>query len=71
MNADFLEGEIAIYRPDMQLPAVDMIIICLVDGIESITGSLSAVSQARICGITELLEEMKVWKREDLVQERL
>ena len=71
MNADFLEGEIAIYRPDMQLPAVDMIIICLVDGIESITGSLSAVSQARICSITELLEEMKVWKREDLVQERL
>lgn len=58
-NADYLEGEIAIYRPDMELPAVDMIIICLVDGIEDISRNLAAVSRSKICGITELLAEMK------------
>lgn len=59
MNADYLEWESKVYRPDMQLPPVDLIIICLVDGVTDIAGNLSHVSEARTCGITELLNEMK------------
>lgn len=62
MNADYLEWESKIYRPDVQLPPVDLIIICLVDGVAAIAGNLSRVFGARICGIAELLDEMKDWE---------
>lgn len=62
MNADYLECESKIYRPDRQLPPVDLIIICLVDGVVGIAENLSRLSGARVCGITELLDEMKAWE---------
>lgn len=66
MNAEYLEGDsIPIYEPGAKLVAVDMIIISLVDEVESITERLRTVSNARICAITELLEEMKMNNRQN------
>lgn len=59
MNAGYLEGPVPIYPPDAHLPLVDMVIISLVDDVDSISKSLSGVLSTRICGITQILEEMK------------
>ena len=58
-NAQYLEEEIPVCLPDKGLPATDMIIISLVDGINEIRKSLSDLSDARILGIAELLADMK------------
>lgn len=58
-NADYLEERIPVYLPEEGLPSVDLIIICLVDGTESIREDLSQLSDAKIYSITELLADMK------------
>lgn len=65
MNAEYLDGEtVPVYKPDAKLAAVDMIIISLVDEVEGIRERLRTVSKAKICAITELLEEMKTENRQ-------
>lgn len=58
-NANYLEERIPVYLPEEGLPSVDLIIICLVDGTESIREDLSQLSDAKIYSITELLADMK------------
>lgn len=61
MNAEYLKEEIPIYLPEggALLPKVDMVIIALVEAVDSIKEKLSQLSGAEIYGIAELLEEMK------------
>lgn len=59
MNAEYLREEgVPVYPPDGHLPEADMIIISLVEEVDSIRKKLADLSDARICGIEELLEEM-------------
>lgn len=58
-NAKYLEERIPVYLPEEGLPPVDLIIICLVEGTEAIKADLSALSDTKICSITELLADMK------------
>jgi len=58
-NAEYLDGEVPIYQPDILLPFVDMIIISLVDGTDGIKNTLAVLSKAELCTVTELFEEMK------------
>ncbi|MDE6603084.1 MAG: glycosyltransferase [Lachnospiraceae bacterium] len=60
MNAEYLKEEmVSVYLPDGQAPAVDMIIISLVEEVESIRKKLTDLSDARVCAVTELFEDMK------------
>lgn len=68
MNAEYLrEDTVPIYRPNEALIPVDMIIISLVDGVESISKKLREVSDAKICTITELIEKMELSGRAESV----
>lgn len=58
-NAKYLEERIPVYLPEEGLPSVDLIIICLVEETEAIKADLSALSDTRICSITELFADMK------------
>lgn len=58
-NAEFLEEDIPVYLPCAPLPAVDFIVICLVDEVDGIRKELADLSGAKISSITELLAEMK------------
>lgn len=60
INAEYLmQGAIPIYRPEGHLPETDMIIISLVEDVDNIGRKLAELSDAKICGITELFSEMK------------
>lgn len=59
INAEYLKEEIPVYLPEAPLPQVDIIIISLVEEVESIKEKLSRLLQAKICGIMELLTDMK------------
>ena len=60
MNAEYLQEEsIQIYKPDAPLPSVDMIIISLVEWTDSIRSTLTALSEAKLCTVTELFEDMR------------
>lgn len=60
MNAEYLKEEaVPIYRPEAPLPEVDMMIISLVDGVDNIREKLAGLSEAKICTVTELFEDMK------------
>lgn len=60
MNAEYLQEEsIQIYKPDAQLPSVDMIIISLVEWTDSIRSTLTALSEAKLCTVAELFENMR------------
>lgn len=58
-NAAYLEEEIPVYPPQPGLPAVDCIIISLVEAVGAIREELMRWSEAKICSIAELLAEMK------------
>lgn len=58
-NAAYLEEEIPVYPPRPELPAVDCIIISLVEAVEAIREELMRLSEAEIYSIAELLAEMK------------
>lgn len=58
-NAVYLNEEIPVYPPQEGLPDVDMIIISLVEAVEEIMEELARFSGAGICGIGELLADMK------------
>lgn len=57
-NAAYLEEDIPVYLPEEGLPAVDLIIISLVEAEEAIREELARLSEARICSFTELLADM-------------
>lgn len=59
MNAEYLEEEIPVYMPVAPLQNVDMVIISLVESIDSIKKTLSGLLDAKIYGITELIEEIE------------
>lgn len=59
MNAEYLEEEIPVYLPKEPFPNVDMVIIALVESIDSIKKTLSGLLDAKIYGIAELLEEIE------------
>lgn len=60
MNAVYLRKEsVPVFLPDESFPVVDMIIISLVEEVESIRKKLTNLSDARVCAITELLDDMK------------
>lgn len=63
-NAEFLEADVPVYLPCASLPSVDLIVICLVDEVDDIRKRLSALSEAKISSITELLANMKEDSRE-------
>ncbi|MDE7272044.1 MAG: glycosyltransferase family 2 protein [Lachnospiraceae bacterium] len=58
-NAAYLEEEIPVYPPKRGLPAVDLIIISLVEAIEAIREELTQLSEAEICSLTELFADME------------
>ncbi|MDE6748882.1 MAG: glycosyltransferase [Lachnospiraceae bacterium] len=59
MNAEYLEEEIPVYMPAAPLHNVDMVIISLVESIDSIRKTLSGLLDTKIYGITELIEEIE------------
>ena len=59
MNAEYLEEEIPVYMPVAPLQNVDMVIISLVESIDSIRKTLSGLLGTKIYGITELIEEIE------------
>ncbi len=60
MNAEYLEdGLIPIYRPDIVLEPVDMIIISLTEGVDAIKKKIMEKSEALVCTIVELFDDMK------------
>lgn len=60
MNAEYLSEEtIPIYVPDEHLPETDMIIISLVEAVDGIRKKLVDLSNAKICAMTELLDNMR------------
>lgn len=58
-NAAYLKEKIPVYLPQAGLPAVDLIIISLVEAIEAIREELQRLSEARVYSLTELFEEME------------
>lgn len=60
MNAEYLKEEIPIYQPEAALPQVDMIIISLVEAVDDIKAKLTHLTKIKVCGIMELLGEMKI-----------
>ena len=64
-NAAYLKEEIPVYLPEKGLPAVDLIIISLVEAVETIREELARLSEAGICSVTELLAEMQSGGDED------
>lgn len=54
-NAAYLEEEIPVYPPEAGLPEVDLVIISLVEAVETIREELAGLTGAGICGIGELL----------------
>lgn len=69
MNAEYLKEEIPIYQPEAVLPQVDMIIISLVEAVDSIKEKLSHLTKIKVCGIMELLGEMKIFSKSHLTGE--
>lgn len=59
MNAAYLEEEIPVFSPQEGLPAVDLIIISLVEATEVIGEELTRLSETRICSVAELFDDMK------------
>lgn len=60
MNAEYLSEEtVPIYVPDGHLPETDMIIISLVEAVDGIRKKLTDLSDAKICAMTELLDNMR------------
>lgn len=58
-NAVYLEEKIPVYPLQAGLPAVDLIIISLVEATEVIREELMQLSEARICSLAELFADMK------------
>lgn len=58
-NAEYLEEEIPVYRPRAGLPAVDAVIISLVEAVEAIRAELIRLSETKIYSLTELFAGMK------------
>lgn len=58
-NAAYLEEEIPVYPPQEGLPTVDLIIISLVEATEVIEEELARWSEAKVCSLVELLDDMK------------
>lgn len=58
-NASYLEEEIPVHLPKKGLPTVDLIIISLVEAVEVIREELMRLSEARICSLVELFDDMK------------
>lgn len=69
LNAEYLKEEIPIYQPEDSLPQVDMIIISLVEAVDSIKEKLSHLTKMKVCGIMELLGEMKIFSKSHLIGE--
>ena len=60
MNAEYLEDSpIPICRPDVVLEPVDMIIISLTEGVDTIKKKIMENSNASVCTIVELFDNMK------------
>lgn len=59
LNAVYLKEEIPVYVPSASLPLVDLVIICLVEGVENIKRDMAVVSNARIYSIVELLHDIR------------
>ncbi len=58
INAKYLRMDIPVYLPDMCLPDVDMIIVSLLEEERGIIKKLSSVSDAQICSVTKLLNDV-------------
>ena len=63
MNAEYLDEEIPIYLPEAALPQADMIIISLVEAVDSIKEKMSGLTKIQVCGIMELLGEMRIFAK--------